>query len=136
MDRVRMLEVLALVMTAPAGAGLWFLVKELIGWWKGRTAERATAADQVLARTNQVTDQLQEELQRVYPLVALYMAEIELLRAARWQLMDAMGEVRDAAITARILVHEMQRRLGEDETEFAPLPTFPALGAGPRGPAP
>jgi hypothetical protein len=114
------------LLTAIAGAPFSILTVLMLWQWFAdrrdrRNAAQAQVADQAVGRTLSLVDQLQEELARANAGKDAVRAEIELLRAARWQLEDRWAEVREAAIAARAMVHDLQRCLGEDLTEFPPL---------------
>ena len=102
----------------------------LVSWLFDRRDKRSAAqgqiADQAVQRTLSLVDQLQEELVRATGAQNSYKREIDLYRSVRWQLEERMAELRDAAVAARAMVHDLQRRLGEEATEFPPLP---AIGA-------
>lgn len=98
-------------------------------WWLGARKSRAevlhTEAQLGVTlgqRADRLIDQLQEELGRAQNVVRAYEADIRQLRRARWELDDTLMGLRDAALAARTMVHELQRRLGEPETPFPPLP--------------
>lgn len=107
-----------LVASAGGAGGVWVALDKLLAY---RAARRAASGAQLL----QLVDQLQEELARVQAVVQGYSAEIERLRTARWALDDTLWQLRDAAIAARGMVHELERRMGVRETQFDRLPGHP-----------
>ncbi|OUJ14200.1 hypothetical protein HK28_00530 [Acetobacter sp. DsW_063] len=54
-----------------------------------------------------------------------YVTELDDLRRDRWRASEAVAQVQAEAIAARLIVHELDARLGEPPREFHPLPDFP-----------
>ena len=90
--------------------------------FKAREDGRAST-DQITRQLSVLVDQMRSELARQQTTADRYRQDLELLRAARYGLEDRMEELRDQAVAARAMVHELQRRLGVDETGFPPLPS-------------
>jgi cell division septum initiation protein DivIVA len=107
----------------PALRGVWQLGKDaqqMLGLHRQHSTEAL----------NRLVDQLQEESVRVHQLRVSYLSELERLQQLRWQTQDQMAQVRDAAIAARLMVRELERKLGLPESRFDPLPPFPPVPAG------
>ncbi len=115
----------ALMVTLPRMTVLRSLVMRITGWDPGAVPE-----DEASRRTMALMDQLQEELARCRIMIERYGVEIDQLRQARLCLLSNVVELRDAAIAARALVHQLQRQSGFPETAFEPLPGS-APGAAP-----
>ena len=77
-------------------------------------AAAAAATSQVIAQVRTQLDWSQQQHDR-------YRVEIEQLRQYRYTLDERMAALFEAAIAARTMVHELQRRLGDPDTVFAPL---------------
>lgn len=122
---VALWQAVVIAVVFPAAAGLWGAWKWLAAWRDGRE----TAARQI---TTELLDKLHADLEAARALLDRYRADLEALRAARWALNDAMTDLHAAALAARAMVHELERRLGEPETPFSPLPPWPP----PPGPPP
>ena len=86
-----------------------------------RNSRRADG--QSLSQTrDQLFQQLQAELVRGAKQRADYAAELDRMRGVWSELDEMMGGVRDAALAARMMVHDYERRLGLAETVFPALP--------------
>ncbi len=88
-------------------------------------------AQDLVERTNVLIDTMQAEIRRSQDLLKRYEVELEQLRTARftvWQRLqmvtDRCQQLATAALAARTLLHELERRVGVPETSFASLPTL------------
>jgi hypothetical protein len=112
---------LVLVMI-PGSVGLFALLKwiaEVRGWAK---SPQDRASEDLTKRSRVLLDQMQRELDRSRSLADRYAEELDQLRIARLRLYGQYQDVRDAAIAARAMVHDMQRAQGVGRTDFPPLP--------------
>lgn len=101
---------------------LWPAAVKIGDWITQLRGQKVVQAESVTGQLNKLIDQLQEETARATATARAYEADLKLLRRARWGLDDTVAEIRNAALAARTMVHELQRRLGEAETLFPPLP--------------
>ena len=92
-----------------------------LGWYSKVGVTRMQARRDRLDAGQQAL-QLVQSLQSA---VSSYSAELEQLRKRRWSMDDMMQELHGAAIAARMMVHELERRLNMQPTAFEPLPPFP-----------
>lgn len=119
----------AWVLLAVFGGPLFKWAAEVVTNWR---ADRRASGDSISEKMASMIKLLSAELDRTTAISTRFGADLERLREARWTLEDQMQELRDQAIAARAMVHELQRRLGIAETDFPPLP-HPIL-AGSRAP--
>ena len=91
----------------------------------------AVPEDGVSRRAMALIDQLQEEVKRYREMIDHYDGELVQLLQVRLSMVDHMNSLRDQAVTARVMVHSLERRLGLAETEFAPLPPLSPTALGP-----
>ena len=120
--------VLALVCGMPAFRTLSALIQWTAGFLAGRQDARVqvqtNAHQQFEAARAALVSQLQTDLDRGRAIMDGYEAELAKLRRSRALFADAMVDLRTAALSARAMVHELERRLGEPATVFTPLPTI------------
>ena len=106
--------------------------------WRGvqvqERTERVKAEDSLSVRLNTLVDQLQAERDHWAVSHRSLLTDLEQLRGARYALEDTLMQVRDGALAARVMVHDLERRLGLPETRFDPLP-YPGLAPRPPPPA-
>ncbi len=113
------------------GAGIAWLGGHRIAVRQLRMQERSQDANgeaAIAAATTQVMVQIRAQLDWSQQQPDRYRAEIDQLRQLRYALDERMAALFEAAIAARTMVHELQRRLGEPDTVFAPL-TPPGMAA-------
>lgn len=103
-------------------AALVLLSQWLLDRRDKRAASQGQISDLAAQRILTLVDQLQEELARATAALDAHRHEIDLYRGLRWQVEDRIAEMRDAAIAARAMVHDLERRLGQEATEFPHLP--------------
>ena len=105
----------AMALGGTAGGGL-------VAAWAALRQDRRTQAASVNQLSDLVIKSSREQLEQVMRQVGRYEGELLTLRQARFALEDALVELRDSALAARTMVHELERALGRPETIFAPLP--------------
>ncbi len=93
-----------------------------------RVRSQLTAQQQFERARAALMAQLQDDLDKARGAIDGYEAELAKLRRARGLLADAMVELRTAALAARAMVHELERRLGDPATVFRPLPSIDEEG--------
>lgn len=136
-DFVSALKGLATFLLATALPALLAVAATRIQWRDVKVkevAEGTRATDILYAHLNTLVDQLQAERDYAARSSRAMMADLEKLRGIRFGLEAKLMEMRDACLAARVMVHELQRRLGMPETPFDPLP-FPGLAPGWPSPA-
>ncbi len=98
--------------------------------WNRRSGG-ADAGQAIAVSTNALIDNLVAQAQRIEAMQKSFAAELEQLRAARTMVFVRASAIRDQAVAARTMVHELQRQLGLPETVFDELPALPPLDGSP-----
>ncbi|NHO33345.1 hypothetical protein [Acetobacter fallax] len=100
----------------------------LSGWW-GYLLRSRKVARQKRYETGQLALRLvsasEEQIVRLNDLLLSYADEIDGLRQGRWLLLDCLADIQAQALAARLIVHELDDRLGLPPRQFTPLPPYP-----------
>lgn len=106
--------------------GRWFA-----GFVSGRhdasSKSKTTAQEQFEAARRELMQQMQADLNAARSTLQSYDMELSKLRRVRSALQEAMIDVRTAAVAARAMVHDLERRLHDPLTVFTPLPPLEDL---------
>ncbi|KAB8123110.1 hypothetical protein D3W54_01435 [Komagataeibacter medellinensis] len=105
----------------------------MIGGWYGNVAKNRMAARQEQLSAGQQALALVAQTRE---LMGTHIQRIEVLTRQLWARDDVIQEVYAQAITARLLVHELDANEGRTPRQFEPLPPYPALPVEPPDPIP
>lgn len=98
------------------------------GWW-GYAAKarrlRVEADENARRMVVGMANSAMERAATLQRLLDAYTADLDALRRNRWAILDVLSEVQAQAIAARLIVHQLDDRLGLPERQFTPLPSFP-----------
>lgn len=100
----------------------------LSGWWAHSYRMRSIARQEVYDAGQMALEMVKRSAEReasLTDLVRSYESELIELRRARWQTMDVLSAVQVHALAARLIVRELDARLGLPRRPFEPLPSFP-----------
>lgn len=100
----------------------------LSGWWAHSYRMRSIARQEVYDAGQMALEMVKRSAEReasLNDLVRLYESELIELRRVRWQTMDVLSAVQVHALAARLIVRELDARLGLPRRPFEPLPSFP-----------
>lgn len=121
------MEALAIInaLAAPAGA----IGSGLVGWYSKVVYDRAqTRKDALNAGQQALTllDQASGRDRLFNELLSSTMERLKRLLHLRWQMDDLLADVYAQAISARMLVHELDAKAGRPPRVFVPLPAYPS----------
>ena len=121
--------VAVLAVLAPGWLGTLKVV-EVWRTWRTSTRQQDEAAyremtRQLLDALRAEIDRASHEADRARGVISQYVTEIGMLRQARWDRDESEIELRDAVITLRVMVHDLERQIGRSLTSFPALPGPP-----------
>lgn len=121
MDALAIINALA----APAGA----IVSGLVGWYGKVAYDRAQTRKDALNAGQQALTLLDQASRRDRLFNELLSSTMERLKQVlhlRWQMDDLIADVYAQAISARMLVHELDAQAGRPPRVFDRLPAYPS----------
>ncbi|MFT8804520.1 MAG: hypothetical protein ABF856_04970 [Acetobacter aceti] len=117
-----------LILARESGHALMWAGGLLTGWWTYAFRMRSIARQEVRDAGRMAMDLVRAAALREASLTTLaqaYEAELLTLRRLRWITMDTLSTVQAHALAARLIVRELDARLGLPRRDFVPLPPFP-----------
>ncbi|MCE0745475.1 hypothetical protein LWC05_16510 [Acetobacter sicerae] len=117
-----------LILARESGHALLAAAGVLSGWWAHSYRMRSIARQEVYDAGQMALEMVRRSAAREASLTELvhsYESELIELRRARWQTMDVLSAVQVHALAARLIVRELDARLGLPRRQFEPLPSFP-----------
>lgn len=110
------------------GKALVVLGGIMSGWWGHSFRARSLARQEVLDAGKIALGMVKRAEVRESELIDLiqaYERELSELRRIRWDTMDCLATVQAQALGSRLIVRELDERLGLPRRQFDPLPSFP-----------